>query len=423
MLLQSYDCACLLLRFFANRGFCPFYFVISRLLNRNVFPIAIALVGTLLRCCWPADMEWKFDEQEMFRLAGEAWNHGLPFMGMPSGAGLPNAGFSIWPFALLYGIHPTPLFMGMGVQWLNSMALWLMLYCAGRYEEAVRTRLYWGLAAYAVSVMPVLFARKIWAQDLLPIFVATLWWVYLNRQKLPLLFLGGVVCALAGQLHLSGFFYAGGWFFALLVFKKINPKQVFWLLCGGMVGFLPGIPWLQVVLQHGGGISHWGNIFKLEFWLRVLTDTPGFNIHYAAAGEISTFSAFPNGLYVGLILGLGLMVCTAIAIKNGIITIFQKDAHENEINFLLVAFVVLPGVLMTLSAIPVRSHYMIGALPFCSIGMAVFLQKTTIKGLSLLRFWALLQLLFTLSFMVFVHQKQHINGDYGSTYRSQTQAK
>ena len=104
MLLQSYDSACLLLRFFANQTICPFYFVISRLLNRNTFPFAIALVGTLLRCCWPADMEWKFDEQEMFRLAGEAWSQDLPLMGMPSGAGLPNAGFSIWPFALLYGI-------------------------------------------------------------------------------------------------------------------------------------------------------------------------------------------------------------------------------------------------------------------------------------------------------------------------------
>lgn len=420
MLLQSYDSACLLLRFFANRTICPFYFVISRLLNRNTFPFVIALVGALLRCCWPTDMEWKFDEQEMFRLAGEAWSQGLPLMGMPSGAGLPNAGFSILPFALLYSIHPTPLFMGMGVQWFNSLALWLMLYCAGRYEEPVRTRLYWGLAAYAVSVMPVLFARKIWAQDLLPIFVATLWWVYLNRQKLPLLFFGGVVCALAGQLHLSGFFYAGGWLLALLICKKINKKQGLLLVLGGLVGFLPGIPWLHAVLQHGGGISHWGNILKMEFWLRMLTDTPGFNIHYAAAGELSTFSAFPNGFYLGLILGLGLMVCAVVATINAVKAIFTKGVLENDINFLLISGVFLPGVLITLSAIPVRSHYMIGALPFCSIGMAVLLQKTTLKGLSMLRLWVLLQLVFTLTFMVFVHRKQHLRGDYGSTYRSQT---
>jgi hypothetical protein len=37
----------------------------------------------------------------------------------------------------------------------------------------------------------------------------------------------------------------------------------------------------------------------------------------------------------------------------------------------------------------------------------------------MLRLWVLLQLVFTLTFMVFVHRKQHLRGDYGSTYRSQ----
>jgi hypothetical protein len=135
---------------------------------------------------------------------------------------------------------------------------------------------------------------------------------------------------------------------------------------------------------------------------------------------LSTFSAFPNGFYLGLILGLGLMVCAVVATINAVKAIFTKGVLENEINFMLMAGVFLPGLLITLSAIPVRSHYMIGALPFCSIGMAVLLQKTTLKGLSMLRLWVLLQLVFTLTFMVFVHRKQHLRGDYGSTYRSQT---
>lgn len=368
---------------------------------------------------WPADMEWKFDEQEMFRLAGEAWKNGLPWMGMPSGAGLPNAGFSVWPFALLYGINPNPLFMGMGVQWLNAMALWLMLYCGSRYEESVRSRIYWGLAAYAVSIMPVLFARKIWAQDLLPVFMALLWWVYVNRQKLPVLFLGGLLCSLAGQLHLSGFFYAAGWVLALLFFKQLSARQWLPLTLGGLVGFLPGIPWLQAVLQHGGGIAHWSNLLKLEFWLRILTDTPGFNIYYAAAGELSTFSSLPYGLYCMGIIAAALFLCALVAIYMMIKQIFAKATDAQPINFLIMAFVLIPGLLITVAAIPVRSHYMIGGLPFCSIGMAVFLYHVRLKSLSILKFWIILQLLFTLSFLVFVHKKQHIKGDYGSTYRVQ----
>ena len=361
-------------------------------------------------------MEWKYDEQEMFRLAGEAWKNGLPLMGMPSGAGLPNAGFSIWPFALLYGINPTPLFMAMGVQWLNVVALALMLYCALRYEEPVKTQLLWGLAMYAVSLMPVLFARKIWAQDLLPVFIAVLWWGYLYRNRWYALALTGIFCAFAGQLHLSGFFYAGGFLLAMVLLKQINRRQWLWFLAGALPAALPGIPWMLAVFKGGGGISHFNNILKLEYWLRLVTDAPGFNMYYFAAGEWKDFMAFPAGTYLSVLLALGIGGLILFGIYRTVKTGFPEAKPSQPIGFLLFVFVVIPGILMTLSGIPVRSHYMIGALPMTCILISVIVSRTFKYGV---QFIVSLQLVFTLLFLLFIHQSDTVRGDYGTPYRKQ----
>ena len=380
------------------------------------FPLAILLIGALLRCIWTADMEWKFDEQEMFRLAGDAWKNGLPLLGMPSGAGLPNAGFSIWPFALLYGINPTPLFMAMGVQWLNVFALALMLFCALRYDEPVKTKILWGLATYAVSLMPVLFSRKIWAQDLMPVFIALMWWGYLYRNKWYALVITGIFCAFAGQLHLSGFFYAAGFLLAMFIFKQVGRKQWLWIFMGAIPASLPGIPWVMAVLNGGGGISHFSNILKLEFWLRLLTDTPGFNMHYFAAGEWKTFMAFPSGTYLPLMLATGISGLFMLGIFKSIKTGFSDLKPSQPIGFLLFAFVIIPGILITLSGIPVRSHYMIGALPVASIVFTTIVTRSFKYGK---QFTVTLQLIFTVLFLFFIHRSDILRGDYGKPYRKQ----
>lgn len=385
-------------------------------MKQRYFPFLIILAGAILRCIWPADMEWKFDEQEMFRLAGDAWKNGLPLMGMPSGAGLPNAGFSIWPFALLYGIHPTPLFMVMGVQWLNVLALALMVYCALRYEEPVKSKILWGLAVYAVSLMPVLFARKIWAQDLMPVFIAVMWWGYLHRNRWFALILTGVFCAFAGQLHLSGFFYAGGFLLTILLFKHFTFRQWLWLFAGAVPAALPGVPWILAVFDGGGGISHLSNILKLEYWLRLITDTPGFNMYYFAAGEWKTFMMFPGGTFLPLIIACTIAGLMLFGICKTIRTGFPEIKPSQPIGFLLIAFVILPGVLITFSEIPVRSHYMIGALPFASVLFSLIVSRTLKYGNQII---VILQVIFTFLFLLFIHQANTLRGDYGTPYSKQ----
>jgi hypothetical protein len=170
------------------------------------------------------------------------------------------------------------------------------------------------------------------------------------------------------------------------------------------------------VLSSGGGISHFSNILKLEFWLRLFTDTPGFNMHYFAAGEWKTFMAFPGGMYLPLILVSGIAGLLLFGIFKTVKHGFSEIKPSHPIGFLLFAFVIIPGLLITFSGIPVRSHYMIGALPMASIAFYVIVSKTFKYGHQLI---VLLQVIFTVFFLLFIHQSDTLRGDYGTPYRKQ----
>jgi hypothetical protein len=62
---------------------------------------------------------------------------------------------------------------------------------------------------------------------------------------------------------------------------------------------------------------------------------------------------------------------------------------------------------------------MIGALPFGSMAITWFMDHVRLKKLRLQLLWVIMQLVFTVLFLIYVHQKQVIHGDYGSTYRLQ----
>jgi len=369
-----------------------------------------------LRLVWPEDMEWKFDEQEMFRLAGDALQNGLPAVGMPSGGGLPNAGFSIWPFSLFYALHPSPLFMVWCVQILNILAIALLVFCASRYEGENKRLLFYALASFAVSLMPVLFARKIWAQDIMPVFIALMWLCYEYRHKWYCLPVMGLTMAFAGQLHLSGFYYAAGLFAGMLIFKKISFKHSLFIADGAAIGMIPGIAWIETAAGQGGGMAHVFNIYKFEFWLHCLTDTPGFNAFYYAEKDLLSVAAFPFNTFMASIVVLGIILIILVAVFRYIKRRQFSLEIANPVPVLLVAFVLIPGVLMTFSGIPVRSHYLIGAYPFLCLALMHVVVKS---GIKMARILIALQALFTLLFLLFVHNKQEIKGDYGKTYGKQ----
>jgi len=148
-------------------------------MTRGSALLACALAcGIVLRLLWPADMEWKADEQRMFAWASaigvtEPW----PQVGMASGVAVPNPGLSVWLFVPLARVTRDPVALAQLVQFVNVLALiGFAIFGASRAFSAPARELWFaGVALMSVNPIAVVLARKIWAQSLLPLFgLATL---------------------------------------------------------------------------------------------------------------------------------------------------------------------------------------------------------------------------------------------------------
>jgi len=134
------------------------------------FFCAILLLAGLLRMGWPGLTEFKQDEAHLYALALDlAEFKAFPWRGISSSVGLPNAPMSVYLYALPLFVWKSPLAATLFVGALNTASVALAYGMARRY---------WGPRAalisallYAAAPWAVIYSRKIWAQDLLPLFV------------------------------------------------------------------------------------------------------------------------------------------------------------------------------------------------------------------------------------------------------------
>ena len=121
--------------------------------GRAVLVCALAC-GIVLRVIWPADMEWKADEQRMFTWAStigitEPW----PPIGMASGVAVPNPGLSVWLFVPLARATRDPVALAQVVQVVNVIALvgFVLLGASRVIDESARRSWFAGLALMSVD--------------------------------------------------------------------------------------------------------------------------------------------------------------------------------------------------------------------------------------------------------------------------------
>src|SRR5882724_11435853 len=179
-------------------------------------------IGIVFRLIWLEDMEYKGDEAWTFTHVQAFWQtRHLPLLGMPSSTGLPNAGMSLWVFLAISSILPTddPLALTRGVQLMNVAAILLLaIFALKGIERPEREPWLWSVALVSVNPLAVLFSRKIWAQDTLPLFTVGMlvgWWY---RHRWWGAFLWGLVGAFLGQIHLGGFFFSASFVGCTLLF-------------------------------------------------------------------------------------------------------------------------------------------------------------------------------------------------------------
>lgn len=393
-------------------------------IKSSLFWLIAAFITITFRIIWLYDMEWKADEWNMYALASQASNSGhWPSLGLVSGVGIKNAGFSIWPFILFYKISHSPVNMALMVALGNLLALISMYILAtrsGRDSEALK----WGVALVGVNVITVLFSRKIWAQDLIPIWVAALWATQFMKNKNLRFLINGILIALAGQLHISGYFIGAGIFITSWISGENSLKRSGILILGFAIGMGPAMHWLSSAIagNHTSDV-HLSYILKFEYFLHAATDPLGLNVLYSLGNADALqfaqlkFKSIPT--FIPVICALGIVYFSL----KGLTKLSWNEIWGSRVNWLqsnlnrnLMAFVILPGILLTLSGAPIRSHYLIGAAPFLHALFAKLWLKNGRTGMVIV--WVL-QGVITACFLWYIHTHTTIDGDYGVPYRHQ----
>jgi hypothetical protein len=398
--------------------------------------------GFFLRLNWNSDMEWKADEQWTYEKAHETAASGkFPSAGMQSGGGIVNPGLSLGIFAAIASFTHDPLAMNRIVQMINIIAIicftWFALTKIRTEEREVWL---FGIALASVSPLAVLFARKIWAQDLLPLFSFLIVFSNYYRHKKTGSFFWGLFGALIGQIHMSGFFFAAGIFVFTVLHDRYNKIKFNWLpwLAGSVLGSITIIMWFLYMVEHPQftrfNILH---LLQFNFYLYWFLDSLGLNIMYSIRKEFREFIKEPiiGGMPLYLIAlthlflaaaGIFTLKKTYTYIKIFYFNLKQKTfsaflfANASITRFYLLSILLGLGVFMNFSGFMVHPHYLICAFPFVYIFLAKIFERKTL----LLKGIIIAQLFITVMFQLYVHHNNGIkSGDYGVAYKEQMQSK
>ena len=296
--------------------------------------------------------------------------------------------------------------------------------------DAERATWLWAIALAAVSPVVVVMERKIWAQSVLPMFVAIFWIAWWRRDRAWGAFTWGVVGALLGQVHMSGLFFAAGVFAWELARGRrevtTRPKWGAWL-AGSAVGALPMIPWVLYLVRSRSERQNSfdvGELFTPRLWYFGATDALGLGLK-SSLGDAS-FAEFLRAPTIGGVATYGVGALHAVLAGSGIVVAVlaiwrawgaKRDAVDATGSALRSVWIGY-GVVMTLSGALLYRHYLVVTFPFEWVLLAsMALAAGTRKVLPVV--WGC-QVAVTIAFLVYIHVHHGALGDYGIGLRWQT---
>ena len=291
--------------------------------------VASLLFGVVARLIWVSDMEWKADEVYTVEACAKIVREGVwPATGMGTSVGLPNPGLSVWAFLPLAAFDSLPTSVCRAVMILNVLAMLgfagMAVWSRENHERVGGSRLglgalasreacLWGIALFAVNPYCIRIARKIWPPSLLAPLLLLLWVGRSHRSTRLGALAWGLAGATMGQIHLSGFFLAGG-VFGFTVIEQLrgrdkSPTRWLWWVAGSLIGAASLISWWEATKTgHGKPIELGWTIesFRLRillFWQYWFEIGCGLTSSATYTGEYSRFLAEPSvfGYPTGLI--------------------------------------------------------------------------------------------------------------------------
>ena len=401
--------------------------------------------GAALRLSFPADIEWKADEQWTFlhaqaMAAGGAW----PTAGMASSVGAPNPGLSLWAFAALFelfGVRQPPD-LARAVQTLNVLAL--VAFAAFTLLAIPRSRRepwLWAAALWAVNPVAVILERKIWPPSLLPLAMVALLWAWRFRRQPAAAAAWGALGALMAQIHLGAAFLAlavAGW---TLAADRARFPWRSWLI-GAALGAAPALPWLMAML-HGGGAHLAPRLLpRIGFFPRWATQMFGFGPDYTLGR--AAFADYLTGPRLGgsasylmaaaqLALAALLLATLAGAVARlrregwpSARSVFLGDSPETRL--IAAALWGYGGLLtmITFAGAGAYRHYLIVVTPIMALWSAMAVlwsQAGRARARVLLASMCLLQAAMSAQLLVYIDQRGVIPGEFGASWKAQQAAR
>jgi 4-amino-4-deoxy-L-arabinose transferase-like glycosyltransferase len=272
------------------------------------FLAAILAVGAWLRFSHLGLLEFQGDEAYAASLALEFVKHGkLPSAGLMSSVGVTNPPLFIYLLIPMFAISANPVGVSCCIAALGLLAVAACWWIGRRYYGPVA-----GLVAaafFAVSPWAVIYSRKIWAQDFVPVFAtATMWAVHgvCVGQKPKAVFWCVLLPLCVLQIHFSGLALLAT---VLVILAWLRPR-IDWRFAaaGAVVAFVLMIPYLQLQSRTGwidfkqamntvGGGQRWEQ-------LRGITTHPVTGYRLPSQQYLSYALAIMNGGRIEDVLGI-----------------------------------------------------------------------------------------------------------------------
>ncbi|MBC7812436.1 MAG: glycosyltransferase family 39 protein [Burkholderiales bacterium] len=352
--------------------------------------LAVLALAAVLRLGWTGVNSFAFDEARLSLIALRMARGGeFASLGMPSSVGLPNLPGAAWIFALPYALSTDPLFATLFVGVLGVLtvfSVWLLARRVWGAWAALAAALY-----LAASPFAVLYARNIWAQDLLPpLALVWMWMAYEaltgeGRRRAVALAVHVFLAGFAFQVHFAGAALAIGTAYLFVRFGWWRLSRLIPVLIGGGLVLLALLPFVTTVTCCAPQIAEQfssvldgpseTNLDALSEGARLAV---GWQWDYLLAGDTALSIPLLDhpiwAILIGAVIVVGLMVLVNI-IRRG-----ASRSAPTVLAELALVLLIAPLVLFVRHSSPVLLHYELTVLPALALVVGasthLFQQRT-----------------------------------------------
>jgi hypothetical protein len=392
---------------------------------------AVVVLAAWLRLRHLGLAEFDDDQAIALRIAHDILHGDIRTVGLTSSSGAANPPLYVYIVAVVVAIHHGLIFATQSVAVLSLAAIALTyVVVSRRFGGPV------GLvttALFATAPWAVLYGRKLWQQDYLPLVTVLLLWslfAVLERHRTRVALLVPVLLAVAFQLNLSAIalIIPTGALFAYRA-RDVNWRAV---LVGAVIGVASLATWLAHNVKHGfrdfrliadngrghGGAAGTGTIEAVRETIH-LASAEGWT--FITGTQHQDGAAWTLGIAAGIVvlvlLALGIVTSLGHVVRDG-----RHPAIDTARRALLLVWIFgIPLAYVTSSRSGVGPHYLIITYPvsflLAALGLAdaaaLFRRHPSVVSLGAAAAITAAFVAFTLSFQSFV--RQHGGTSYDDT--------